>query len=54
MMAKLVLKYPWNMAEEIGFQAIYLNNWQEMDEMVQTASCWHYFLFSQNVNVAQY
>src|SRR4030042_6546466 len=53
-MAKLVLKYPWNMAEEIGFQAIYLNNWQEMDEMVQTASCWHYFLFSQNVNVAQY
>lgn len=46
MMVKIVLKYPWNMAEEIGSQAIYVDNWQEIDKIVQTASRWHHFIFS--------
>lgn len=47
MMVKLVLKYPWNVAEEIGPQAFRVNNWQEIDKIIQDASRWHYFLHSK-------
>lgn len=46
MMAKLVLKYSWNIDEDIGNQARFVDNWQEIDKIVQNASRWHYFLHS--------
>lgn len=42
----LVLKYSWNIAEDIGLQSAYVENWQEIDRIIQEASCWHYFLHS--------
>lgn len=42
----LVLEYPWNVTEDIGSQSAYVKNWQEIDRIVQEASCWHYFLHS--------
>ena len=47
MMVKLVLKYPWNVTEVIGPQAVRVNNWQEMDKIIQDTSRWHYFLHSK-------
>jgi len=35
----LVLEYPWNVAEDIGSQSAYVKNWQEIDRIVQEASC---------------
>lgn len=42
----LVLKYSWNIGEDIGSQSFYVKNWQEIDRIIQEASCWHYFLYS--------
>lgn len=47
MMVKLVLRYPWNIAEEIGPQTVRVDSWQEIDEIVQDTSRWHYFLHSK-------
>lgn len=38
MILKLVLKYPWNMAEEIGDKGKFVENWQEIDKVVQSVS----------------
>lgn len=38
MIIKLVLRYPWNMAEEIGKKAKFVKNWQEIDKIVQELS----------------
>ncbi|MBU3957382.1 hypothetical protein KKI19_03880 [Patescibacteria group bacterium] len=42
----LVLEYSWNVTEDIGSQSAYVENWQEIDRIVQEASRWHYFLHS--------
>ena len=44
MMAKLVLRYSWNISGDIGNQAIFVSSWREMDKVVQDASRWHFFL----------
>lgn len=38
MIVKLVLKYPWNMAEDIGEKAEFVKDWQEIDKIVQELS----------------
>jgi len=38
MIVKLVLKYPWNMAEEIGDKGKFVEDWQEIDKIVQSVS----------------
>jgi uncharacterized HAD superfamily protein len=38
MILKLVLKYPWNMAEKIGKKARFVEDWQEIDKIVQKLS----------------
>jgi len=38
MILKLVLKYPWNMAEKIGKKARFVEDWQEIDKVVQSVS----------------
>jgi len=35
MFVKLVLKYPWNMAEDIGKKAKFVKDWQEIDKITQ-------------------
>lgn len=38
MLVKLVLKYPWNMAEDIGKKAKFVKDWQEIDKIIQELS----------------
>lgn len=38
MINKLVLKYSWNIAEDIGDKSKFVKNWQEIDGIVQNAS----------------
>jgi predicted secreted acid phosphatase len=38
MIIKLVLKYPWNMVEDIGRKAKFVKDWQEMDKIIQKLS----------------
>lgn len=38
MIIKLVLKYPWNVAEDIGEKAEFVKDWQEIDKIVQELS----------------
>ena len=38
MIVKLVLKYPWNMAEDIGKKAKFVKDWQEIDKITQKLS----------------
>jgi uncharacterized HAD superfamily protein len=38
LIVKLVLKYPWNMAEKIGRKARFVEDWQEIDRIVQEIS----------------
>ena len=38
MIVKLVLKYPWNMAEDIGKKAKFVKDWQEIDKIIQKLS----------------
>ncbi len=38
MIVKLVLKYPWNVAEKIGKKARFVKDWQEIDRIVQEIS----------------
>jgi len=37
LMAKLVLRYPWNINEDIG-QATFVKNWRQIDQIVQNMS----------------
>jgi len=38
MIIKLVLKHPWNMAENIGKKAKFVKDWQEIDKIIQKLS----------------
>lgn len=44
MMAKIMMSYFWNEAEDAGSQILRVNSWWEIDRIVQAASCWHHFL----------
>lgn len=50
MMAKLVIKYSWNMAEDIGSQSVLVKDWSEINAVVQEASRWHYQVVSHNID----
>lgn len=51
MMVKLVLRYPWNIKEEIGCKAEFVETWNQIDRIVQEATRSH--SLSHTLYVAQ-
>lgn len=41
---KLLLKYQWNMGEEIGTGAKICQDWEEISQIIDNLSSWHFFL----------
>lgn len=41
MMIKLILKYRWNIDEEIGEKAKFVDSWQQIDQIIQETSLAH-------------
>lgn len=44
LMVKILKSYSWNWLVDAGSQAVRLNNWRQIDEIIQEASRWHYYV----------
>lgn len=48
MMVKILVEHSYNLDQDAGCQVKRIRGWQTMDEVIQEASRWHYFLNSSS------